>query len=434
MISKIIWQTYKEKIENIPNFIKECMLTWTTLNPTYTHAYMDDTQCSDFILQYFGEHIHKMYLNFPLAVMRADFWRYCVLYIHGGIYADVDTICKIPVDLWLNENYNFICSLEDNFLINNWTFASSKGNPILKDVINTIIQKNLEPNFHDRHFVHNLTGPTIWTEAILNHFGIEKKTNIQFYDFNNCKLFLCYNKNYSNLLRDGAVFHLFGSKVWTETYQSWVTESDNYLLYKTQMRCSQFGQDLDVLQHYNFKKNGYFVDIGAYDGKEISNTYLLEHAYNWKGFCFEPLPNEFELCKKNRPNSICINKVVFSESGKEFDFAVFEGLSGIKEYISTYKDILQTCPIIKVQSITLTDVLDENNAPTFIEYLTVDTEGSELEVLKGINFNKYSFGLIHIEHNFEEPKRTDIKTFLQSKGYKYKGENNVDDIFVLNKM
>ena len=113
---------------------------------------------------------------------------------------------------------------------------------------------------------------------------------------------------------------------------------------------------------------------------------------------------------------------------------MFEGLSGIKEYISTYKDILQTCPIIKVQSITLTDVLDENNAPTFIEYLTVDTEGSELEVLKGINFNKYSFGLIHIEHNFEEPKRTDIKTFLQSKGYKYKGENNVDDIFVLNKM
>ena len=53
---------------------------------------------------------------------------------------------------------------------------------------------------------------------------------------------------------------------------------------------SQLGQDLDVIKHYNFKENGFFVEIGANDGISLSNTYLLEKKYNWKGLCIEPLP------------------------------------------------------------------------------------------------------------------------------------------------
>ena len=51
---------------------------------------------------------------------------------------------------------------------------------------------------------------------------------------------------------------------------------------------SQFKQDLHVLESYNYKKNGYFIEIGASDGIRLSNTYLLETKYNWKGICVEP--------------------------------------------------------------------------------------------------------------------------------------------------
>lgn len=193
---------------------------------------------------------------------------------------------------------------------------------------------------------------------------------------------------------------------------------------------SQFGQDIHVLDYYSNKSNGFFIDVGAYDGKEISNTYLLEHQFNWKGICFEPLPNEFEKCKKNRPNSICINNAVFSQSDKEFSFAVHLGLSGIKEYINKHAHILDTCEYIKVKTVTLTEILDKYNAPLNIDYMSIDTEGSELEVLKGIDFDRYSFGVMHIEHNNEEPKRSDIRSFLENKGYHFDRQNEVDDYYI----
>ena len=54
---------------------------------------------------------------------------------------------------------------------------------------------------------------------------------------------------------------------------------------------SQIGQDKRVLDFYQNKKNGYFVEVGANDGKRLSNTYLLEKDYNWKGICIEPVPS-----------------------------------------------------------------------------------------------------------------------------------------------
>jgi FkbM family methyltransferase len=427
MIPKIIWQTYKEKNpKDLPDFAKRCMMTWFALNPNYTHVYMNDEECSDFILKHFGEKIHNIYLAFPLAVMKADFWRYCILYVYGGVYADIDTLCKIPLDIWIDEKYNFICGLEDLTAINNWTFASSPRNPILKHVINKIIEKNINPDFSSTHFVHALTGPSIFTESILDYFQIENECNLLTHDFQKYDSFLCFNRNFSTFLRDGAVVHLFGSVLWPDTYKSWTKERELLLL-----SLSQFRQDIDVLKFFNFKNNGYFVDVGAYDGKEISNTYVLEHFYHWKGICFEPLPNEFKMCQENRPNSICINKAAFSESGKEFNFAVYKGLSGITEYIDTHKNIFDFCEFIKVQSVTLTEILNENNAPLYIEYLSIDTEGSELEVLKGIDFEKYSFGIIHIEHNFEELKRKNIKIFLEERGYFFQKENEVDDYYIL---
>jgi len=88
------------------------------------------------------------------------------------------------------------------------------------------------------------------------------------------------------------------------------------------MSHSQLGQDVEVVQFYNDKENGFFIEIGASDGIELSNTYLLETKYNWKGICCEPIPSRFEKLVVNRPNSICMNEAVYNQSGLQVTFDI----------------------------------------------------------------------------------------------------------------
>jgi hypothetical protein len=199
------------------------------------------------------------------------------------------------------------------------------------------------------------------------------------------------------------------------------------------MSHSQIGQDLRVVKFYNNKECGFFIEIGASDGIQISNTYLLETNYGWKGICCEPIPSRFEKLVKNRPNSICYNEAVYNQSGLTVTFDIANEsdlLSGISEHIDAHKpDVDKNKTSIQVQTVSLLDILDKSNAPSFIEYMSLDTEGTELEILKNLDFEKYTFGLIDIEHNYIEPRRTEIKNLLLSKGYIYMGENEFDDMY-----
>lgn len=191
---------------------------------------------------------------------------------------------------------------------------------------------------------------------------------------------------------------------------------------------SQLGQDLSVANFYQMKHNGYFIDVGAWDGQEISNTYMLETQLNWTGICIEPLPEQFQKLQSCR-SAICLPLAAYSQSDLEFDFVIAEGLSGIVNCIDCHKHVLNKNKI-KVKTKTLTDIMDQYNSPKFIEYLSIDTEGSELEVLKGINWDKYSFGYINIEHNNVEPRRSEMRQYLITKGYKFLRENVVDDDYI----
>lgn len=202
------------------------------------------------------------------------------------------------------------------------------------------------------------------------------------------------------------------------------------------MRKSQLKQDVKVIEFY--KKIGkcndrYFVEIGASDGIQLSNTYLLEKKYNWKGICIEPIPYRFENLCKNR-SAICSNKPIFSITGKEVIFDISnrrDFYSGISEYIDVNKKkVDKDKTTINLTTISLTDLLDMYNAPKFIDYLSLDTEGSELEILKGIDYNKYIFGLIDVEHNYVKSKKNAIKNILTENGYIYLGENKHDDQYV----
>jgi FkbM family methyltransferase len=197
---------------------------------------------------------------------------------------------------------------------------------------------------------------------------------------------------------------------------------------------SVFGQDSKVIDDvYKHKKNGYFVEIGAYDGIALSNTYLLETQYAWSGICIEPIPEKYEQLVKNR-KAICSSKALYSMSGLElvFDNATDAMLSGISSHIDCHKHIVnRSKKQITVETLTLTDLLDQHNAPKFIEYMSLDVEGSELEVLRGLDFNRYQFGLIHTEHNYCEPRRSQIRHLLTSNGYEYIGANQFDDEYKL---
>jgi len=198
------------------------------------------------------------------------------------------------------------------------------------------------------------------------------------------------------------------------------------------MSKSQIGQDLNVVKTYKEKQNGFFIEIGASDGINLSNTYLLEKEYNWKGICIEPIPTIYEKLVINRQKSICCDNAVYhtSDLTVDFDIAQESLLSGISEYIDCHKKRIGiNKKTIQVKTISLVDLLDKYNAPNFIEYLSLDTEGSEYEILKSFNFDKYIFGLIDVEHNYIQPRRNDIKNLLLSKGYVYIGPNNFDDCY-----
>jgi FkbM family methyltransferase len=195
---------------------------------------------------------------------------------------------------------------------------------------------------------------------------------------------------------------------------------------------SQLGQDLIVVNSYGRMRDGFFVEIGASDGIEFSDTYLLETKYNWTGICVEPIPKRYEELSKNRPNSSCCNDAIYSESTKvKFDIANrYDLLSGISKHIDTHKrDVDSDKTEIEVNTITLNTLLEQYNAPSFIHYMSLDTEGSELEILKSFDFKRYTFGLIDVEHNFVEPRRSEIRKLLLANGYEYIEENKWDDCY-----
>ena len=142
---------------------------------------------------------------------------------------------------------------------------------------------------------------------------------------------------------------------------------------------------------------------------------------------------KFEKLVKNRQDSICYKEAVYNQSGLILAFDICNScdlLSGISDHIDAHKlTVDNNKKTVHVETISLLDVLKKSNAPSFIEYMSLDTEGSEFEILKNFDFEKYTFGLIDVEHNFMEPRRTEIRNLLLSKGYIYKGENNWDDMY-----
>jgi FkbM family methyltransferase len=192
------------------------------------------------------------------------------------------------------------------------------------------------------------------------------------------------------------------------------------LIANSKHSCSQLHQDLFVLSQLNFKTNGYFVEFGATNGITLSNTYLLEKRYNWSGIIAEPATCWHGELFKNRQCNIDTN-CVWMESNKTLLFR--ETNTAELSTISSFSDCdshaleRQTQPKqYEVNTISLNDLLAKYNAPRVIDYLSIDTEGSEYEILKNFDFSNYSFKIITCEHN-HTPSRDLIYNLLTFHGY-----------------
>jgi len=197
---------------------------------------------------------------------------------------------------------------------------------------------------------------------------------------------------------------------------------------------SQFGQDIHALHSvYKSKRGGYFVEVGAYDGIDSSNTLLMEKDYGWKGICVECSPSKYSLLQNNR-TCITYPYAVYNEDNKYLDFFDSNGYGGLVE-TNNHAHIVNDRKLI-VQTKKLTTILDEAGAPSFIEYISLDTEGSEYEILNAHDFTKYLFGYICVEHNRVEKNRMRIRALLESKGYRFCKENGnakwgvIDDEYI----
>lgn len=206
---------------------------------------------------------------------------------------------------------------------------------------------------------------------------------------------------------------------------------------------SQVGQDKFVNENFfKGKRDGVFIDIGAYDGVTISNTYFFEKELNWTGICIEPLPKAYSKLKKNR-SSICLNCLVGATNGKtnflELNaekFPELAMLSGEQKFFSDenlayLRDLLNkyggTCKFIPMRIRKLNDILLEYNVFE-IDFLSIDIEGGELEVLSEIDFDTFKIHIMTVENNAREANQ-EIKQFLESKGFNFVMRIEQDEIY-----
>lgn len=179
---------------------------------------------------------------------------------------------------------------------------------------------------------------------------------------------------------------------------------------------SQHGQDKFLYETaFKDRRNGVFVDIGAYDGETLSNTLFFERFLGWGGICIEPLPNAFEKLSATR-TCTCLNLCVADYEG-EGEFLdvdmhnygkMYSGL--IANYDSRHSQLIQAYAQggrkISVKVRRLSDILDEAGV-TRVDYMTIDTEGSELKILEDTDLSRYDVQYLSIENNYRDQKIVD---------------------------
>ena len=189
---------------------------------------------------------------------------------------------------------------------------------------------------------------------------------------------------------------------------------------------SQLYQDVFASFIVGEKFEKTYLEFGATDGFNLSNSYMLENSFNWKGVLSEPSPQWHEALIKNRKNSDIVTKCIWKESGKKLDFFMSDQgeLSTLKDFIESDKISMpgntevrkKSGKTISVETISLNDVIKKYFNNICPSYISIDTEGSEYEILKSFNLKKFRPQLFTIEHNHTDTEAK-IDEHLIANGY-----------------
>jgi len=200
----------------------------------------------------------------------------------------------------------------------------------------------------------------------------------------------------------------------------------SYVLKNHTISNSQLFQDLFVLFILKGKKNGKYLEFGATNGVELSNTFTLEKHFAWEGVLAEPSPQWTKSLKENRPKNNIINKCIYSETDKNINFFVSD--IGVLSTIEEFKNSdISSMPgntkarnekgyNIPISTISLNDVFINYFDGQKIDYMSIDTEGSELLILESFDFNKFGPKIITVEHNFT-PAQEKLNALFKKNNY-----------------
>lgn len=178
-------------------------------------------------------------------------------------------------------------------------------------------------------------------------------------------------------------------------------------------------EDLVAAHLLNFKKLGFFVEIGAGNGVTGSNTLLFERFFDWTGLLVEPAKIFHAQLFANRPQALISIDPIFDRSGVVIDFqeTTIPTLSTFKEFLDKDKNSKNR----KIQNsyrlltISLNELFSSFKVPKDIDFLSIDTEGAEFMILNSFNFKDYRIKVICVEHNYTDNRNKIHKLLTENK-------------------
>lgn len=195
---------------------------------------------------------------------------------------------------------------------------------------------------------------------------------------------------------------------------------------------AQNGEDRWLDDYFGHKRQGYFADIGAYDGVNLSNSYHFEQI-GWSGILAEPDPGNAEHCRTSRPSSTTFQcAVVGSADIREITFhqapsGVFSTTHMTEQHAKRLDGMGQEVESFTVPARTLDSLLAEAVVDK-LDFVSIDVEGGELDVLKGFDIRRWNPDIVVIESN-TKLRLPAIRDYFVDNGYAYVHSIDVNDFY-----
>jgi mannosyltransferase OCH1-like enzyme len=253
-IPRIIHQTFKTT--EVPDGLFNAVNTWINLNPDYQYEFYDDARMIDFIhnfdcseFSFTNEQLRKAFHSIKPGAGKADIFRYCVLYVYGGVYTDVDSECLVPLKDIISENNDIVTIINSwskvayHHVLSQWNMMYVKRHPVIKHTLELVIKSVLTrvpvdafDNTANVGLLERFTGPTVYNKIFFDAMKI-KTDNVR-------------SKNFSNISEKGLSINLFGLK----SNVRFIHYAENH--YKNPARARYC-----IPKYIRFKYSDYYTDL-----------------------------------------------------------------------------------------------------------------------------------------------------------------------------